>query len=154
MAVDSFVISDACTQVQQLITVVVMLVISFALLFDTLGISAIAAIISMFALVPGNYWTARQFGKTMREMMTLTDQRIQKTNEVLQSIKIIKYFGTHFHTVVVICSAKQVVAWEPSFYDVLHGIRKKETEKLRKRYILWSTAGKRYRYSMFCSCLG
>ncbi|KAJ8100519.1 P-loop containing nucleoside triphosphate hydrolase protein [Lipomyces tetrasporus] len=124
MAVDSFVISDACTQVQQLITVVVMLVISFALLFDTLGISAIAAIISMFALVPGNYWTARQFGKTMREMMTLTDQRIQKTNEVLQSIKIIKYF-----------------AWEPSFYDVLHGIRKKETEKLRKRYILWSTAG-------------
>ncbi|KAK9359938.1 P-loop containing nucleoside triphosphate hydrolase protein [Lipomyces starkeyi] len=124
MAVDSFVISDACLQVQQLIKVAVMFIISFALLFDTLGVSALAAILTMFSLVPGNYWVAKQFGKNIQEMMAFTDKRIQKTNEVLQSIKIIKYF-----------------AWEPSFSKVLQDIRKKETEKLRKFYILWSSAG-------------
>ncbi|KAK9389671.1 hypothetical protein V1515DRAFT_577999 [Lipomyces mesembrius] len=45
-------------------------------------------------------------------------------HEVLQSIKVIKYF-----------------AWEPSFSNLLVDIRKKETEKLRKFYILWSSGG-------------
>ncbi|KAK9468102.1 P-loop containing nucleoside triphosphate hydrolase protein [Lipomyces arxii] len=124
MAVDSYIISDAVMQVQQLIKVFVMLTVSFALLFDTLGWSAVAAIFTMFSIIPGNYVVAVKFGRAMKDMMRFTDQRIHKTNEILQSIKVVKYF-----------------AWERRFTEALEEIRENEASKLKERAILWSTAG-------------
>ena len=57
--------------------------------------------------------------------MNTTDKRINATNEVLQNIRIIKFF-----------------AWEERFGQIVNETRAAELRALRSRYILWAIAGK------------
>lgn len=72
---------------------------------------------------PLNLWIAQQFSKTQKVVMAATDARIHTTNEVLQNIRIIKYF-----------------AWEQRFSALVDEKRKVELRALRSRYILWTFA--------------
>ena len=72
---------------------------------------------------PLNLWIAQQFSKTQKVVMAATDARIHTTNEVLQNIRIIKYF-----------------AWEQRFSALVDEKRKVELRALRNRYILWTFA--------------
>jgi len=56
--------------------------------------------------------------------MATTDKRIHATNEVLQNIRIIKFF-----------------AWEERFAQVISESRTAELRALRDRYILWAVSG-------------
>ena len=56
--------------------------------------------------------------------MATTDKRIHATNEVLQNIRIIKFF-----------------AWEERFAQIVNESRAAELKALRSRYIMWATAG-------------
>ncbi|KAK7205031.1 P-loop containing nucleoside triphosphate hydrolase protein [Myxozyma melibiosi] len=123
MAIDSNTISEAVAGMHQLIKGIVMIVVSLVLLYRNLGPSSLAGATLMFGLLPINYFFSRGFGKIQGNLMAITDKRIQKTNEVLQSIKIIKFFS-----------------WESLFTKRLMEIRTKEIKQLRKRYILWTFA--------------
>lgn len=93
------------------------------LLYQILGWSSIAGIGVMVLLLPINYYISSQFSKIQQTIMTTTDKRIHTTNEVLQNIRIIKFF-----------------AWEERFGQVVDESRTAELKNLRKRYILWAVA--------------
>lgn len=77
----------------------------------------------MFFLLPINYFISSQFSEIQKKIMAATDERIHATNEVLQNIRIIKFF-----------------AWEARFAQVVDRSRSAELVQLRNRYILWAIA--------------
>lgn len=79
---------------------------------------------TMVLLLPINYWISSQFSKVQQVIMQATDKRIHSTNEVLQNIRIIKFF-----------------AWEERFAQVVDESRTAELKALRRRYVLWAFAG-------------
>ncbi|KNE64151.1 hypothetical protein AMAG_19122 [Allomyces macrogynus ATCC 38327] len=67
-------------------------------------------------------WAGQLVEKRQEKLMSRTDARVEKTQEVLQGIRIIKYF-----------------AWESSFVAKLRELRNKELRAL-KSYWVWMTA--------------
>ena len=95
------------------------------LLYQILGLSAIAGVGMMLLILPLNYLISRKFNRIQKACMAATDKRIQVTNEVMQNVRIIKYF-----------------AWEERWEGIIEEPRAAEIRQLRSRYILWAAAGK------------
>lgn len=124
MAVDSFKVSEVCAYLHFLWAATpVQLVMCIVLLYRVLGYSSFVSIVLMIGVMPLNLFIAQQFSKTQKEIMAATDARIHTTNEVLQNIRIIKYF-----------------AWEIRFGQIVNEKRRAELTALRNRYILWTAA--------------
>ncbi|CAG8111193.1 unnamed protein product [Penicillium olsonii] len=124
MAIDSFKVSEVGAYLHFLwASVPVQLIMAITLLYHIMGFSSFAGIALMALMLPVNLFIARQFNKVQNQILKGTDARIHATNEVLQNIRIIKYF-----------------AWEQRFQDIVNEKRKTELKALRNRYILWSSA--------------
>lgn len=124
MAVDSFKVGEVCAYLHFLWGATpVQLVMCIALLYRVLGYSSFVSIALMLMVMPLNLFIAKQFTKTQKVIMAATDARIHTTNEVLQNIRIIKYF-----------------AWEIRFGQIVNEKRRAELKALRNRYILWTAA--------------
>jgi ABC-type multidrug transport system fused ATPase/permease subunit len=124
MAIDSFKVSEVGAYLHFLwASVPVQLIMAVTLLYHIMGFSSFAGIALMVLMLPINLFIARQFNKVQNQILKGTDARIHATNEVLQNIRIIKYF-----------------AWEQRFQDIVNEKRKTELKALRNRYILWSSA--------------
>lgn len=124
MAIDSFKVSEVGAYLHFLwASVPVQVIMAVILLYHIMGFSSFAGIALMALMLPVNLFIARQFNKVQNQILKGTDARIHATNEVLQNIRIIKYF-----------------AWEQRFQDVVGEKRKTELKALRNRYILWSSA--------------
>jgi ABC-type multidrug transport system fused ATPase/permease subunit len=124
MSIDSFKVADICAYLHFLWAATpVQLVMAITLLYRILGFSSFAGIVMMVLLLPLNLYIAKSFQRAQKTIMAATDARIHSTNEVLQNIRIIKYF-----------------AWERRFADNVNEKRRVELKALRKRYILWSLA--------------
>ncbi|KAJ5317887.1 hypothetical protein PENANT_c004G07627 [Penicillium antarcticum] len=124
MAIDSFKVSEVGAYLHFLwASVPVQITMAVTLLYYIMGFSSFAGIAIMVCMLPVNLFIARQFNKVQNQILKGTDARIHSTNEVLQNIRIIKYF-----------------AWEQRFQDIVNEKRKTELKALRKRYILWSSA--------------
>lgn len=124
MAVDSFKVAEICAYLHFLVaSTPVQLTVAIALLYGVMGWSSIAGIGVMMCLFPINYSISRQFSRIQNKIMAITDKRIQTTNEVLQNVRIIKYF-----------------AWEQRYEGVISEPRALELRQLRNRYILWGVA--------------
>ena len=124
MAVDSFKVGEVCAYLHFLWgSTPIQLVMCIVLLYRVLGYSSFVSILVMVGVMPLNLFIARQFSKTQKRIMAATDARIHTTNEVLQNIRIIKYF-----------------AWEIRFGEIVNDKRRAELKALRNRYILWTGA--------------
>ncbi|PKY06331.1 ATP-dependent bile acid permease [Aspergillus campestris IBT 28561] len=124
MAIDSFKVSEVGAYLHFLwASVPVQVIIAVTLLYRLLGYSSFAGIVLMVLMLPVNLTIAKQFTKVQNRILAGTDARIHSTNEILQNIRIIKYF-----------------AWEQRFEDIVSEKRKAELKALRFRYIIWSTA--------------
>lgn len=124
MAVDSFKVSEISAYLHFLWgSTPVQLILCVVLLYQILGWSAIASVIMMILVMPLNLFIAKQFTKVQKKVMAATDIRIHSTNEVLQNIRIIKYF-----------------AWEQRFNQIISEKRSAELRALRNKYILWTLA--------------
>ncbi|KAK9376594.1 uncharacterized protein V1513DRAFT_483259 [Lipomyces chichibuensis] len=123
MSVDAIRISDSLANLNQLVKGLTMIVAAFILLYGNLGLSALVGMVTMFLVLPINYAYSKGFARISAALMTVGDQRTHITNEILQSIKIIKFF-----------------AWEAMFKADLLEIRKEELRKLRQQYLLWAAA--------------
>jgi ABC-type multidrug transport system fused ATPase/permease subunit len=124
MAIDSFKVSEVGAYLHFLwASVPVQIIMAVTLLYKIMGFSSFAGIVLMVLMLPVNLFIARQFNKVQNMILKGTDARIHATNEVLQNIRIIKYF-----------------AWEQRFQDIVNEKRKAELKSLRRRYILWSCA--------------
>ncbi|MCJ1399991.1 hypothetical protein MMC11_003194 [Xylographa trunciseda] len=124
MSVDSFKVSEISAYFHFLFpSVPVQLVVAITLLYQILGWSSIAGIAIMILLMPLNLFFAKQFSSSQKRIMTGTDGRIHTTNEVLQNIRIIKYFS-----------------WELRFAQDVDEKRRVELKALRYKYIIWTFA--------------
>ncbi|MCJ1388337.1 hypothetical protein MMC18_001183 [Xylographa bjoerkii] len=124
MSVDSFKVSEISAYFHFLFpSVPVQLVIAITLLYKILGWSSIAGIAVMLLLMPLNLFFAKQFSSSQKRIMAGTDGRIHTTNEVLQNIRIIKYFS-----------------WELRFAQDVDDKRRVELKALRYKYIIWTFA--------------
>lgn len=124
MAVDSFKVSEISAYLHFLWgTTPIQMVVCIVLLYRILGLSSLAGIIMMVLALPANMYIAKQFTRTQRKVMAATDVRIHTTNEILQNIRIIKYF-----------------AWEERFGQIVGENRQTELRALRNKYILWTAA--------------
>jgi ABC-type multidrug transport system fused ATPase/permease subunit len=124
MSIDSFKVADICAYLHFLWAAVpVQLVMAVLLLYNVLGFSSLAGIGLMAFVLPLNMFIARSFQAAQKRIMSATDKRIHSTNEVLQNIRIIKYF-----------------AWEQRFKANVDEKRAVELSALWKKYVLWSFA--------------
>ncbi|KAL7795315.1 multidrug resistance-associated protein [Trichoderma ceciliae] len=124
MSVDSFKIAEITAYLHFLCaSAPTQLTVSIFLLWQVMGLSAIPGIIVMIFLLPINYMLARGFNITSKNIMAATDKRINVTNEILQNIRIIKYF-----------------AWERRFGKIVDEKRQAELKALRSRFLLWALA--------------
>ncbi|KAK2616981.1 Transporter of the ATP-binding cassette (ABC) [Conoideocrella luteorostrata] len=124
MSVDSFKIAEITAYLHFLCAAApTQLIISIVLLWQVMGLSAIPGLVVMFFLLPVNYFLAKGFNITSKNIMAATDKRINVTNEVLQNIRIIKYF-----------------AWEERFGRIIDEKRESELKALRSRFTLWACA--------------
>jgi ABC-type multidrug transport system fused ATPase/permease subunit len=124
MSVDSFRVSEISAYWHFLIpSVPIQLVVAIYLLFLFLGWSAIAGICVMVAVLPLNMFYSNRFSYAHKRIMSATDGRIHTTNEVLQNVRIIKFF-----------------AWEERFASNIHDKRVVELAAVRYRFTLWACA--------------
>jgi ABC-type multidrug transport system fused ATPase/permease subunit len=124
MSIDSFKVAETCAYLHFLWAAVpVQLVMAVALLYNVLGFSSFVGIFMMVLLLPVNFWIANSFQAAQKRIMTATDGRIHVTNEVLQNIRIIKYF-----------------AWEQRFQNNVNEKRMVELKALWRKYVLWASA--------------
>lgn len=124
MSVDAFKVSEISGYLHFLLSSApTQLMVCVILLYQILGLSSIPGLIVMVLLLPVNIGFAFGFGRAQKKIMAATDQRIHTTNEILQNIRIIKYF-----------------AWEKRFSKVINEKRQAELKALRGKYIIWSFA--------------
>lgn len=121
MAVDAFKVSEICGYLHYFVSAVLTITIAIYYLYFIISWSAFVGALGMLAVMPLNYWFAKEFGKFQDQLMAISDERVEKTNELLQSIRIIKFF-----------------AWEDKFAQGVLKVRERELKVLRNRYILWA----------------
>ncbi|KIX09516.1 uncharacterized protein Z518_00596 [Rhinocladiella mackenziei CBS 650.93] len=124
MSIDSFKVAEVSAYLHFLWAAVpVQLVMAVGLLYKVLGFSSFAGILLMVLILPLNLYIAKSFQAAQKRIMAATDARIHVTNEVLQNIRIIKYF-----------------AWERRFQNNVNEKRQVELSALWRKYVLWSCA--------------
>ena len=124
MSVDSFKVSEVTAYLHFLIAAApTQLFVSVILLYQVMGLSAIPGFVVMALLLPVNIAFGRGFNSSQKKIMAATDKRIHTTNEILQNIRIIKYF-----------------AWEHRFAAIVDEKRRAELKALRVRFMIWAAA--------------
>jgi len=124
MSVDSFKVSEICAYLHFLVPMVPLeLGIAITLLYKVLGWSSIASVIVMILLIPINAWFSSQFVKAQKRILASTDARIHTTNEVLNNVRVVKFF-----------------AWEQKYIHTVSEKRDTELAALRYRFIVYGLA--------------
>ncbi|KAI7834991.1 P-loop containing nucleoside triphosphate hydrolase protein [Kickxella alabastrina] len=119
MAVDANKISEASSYLHFLYQLPAEIVITVLMLYQLLGLASIAGLCTLLLLVPFQWRIVSVWSKLQTQLMKASDKRMSMTNEILQGVRIIKFF-----------------AWEPQFEKQVAAIRSGELGVLRKRYLL------------------
>lgn len=94
------------------------IVVALVSLFFVLGWSALAGVIMILAIGPIGSYLGNMISVVQEDMMSFTDERVSIMNEILQGIRIVKYFG-----------------WEEHFKKKVDSVRQNEMKSIFK---LWS----------------
>jgi len=122
MAVDAVKVSEICAYLHYLVvSVPIQLVICLLLLYNVLGLSALAGVATMILLAPVQYFVASRFNVLQERLMTASDKRVTRLNELLQNVRIVKFF-----------------AWEEMFVNKVNEAREVELKHLKERFTLWA----------------
>ncbi|PRT53528.1 ATP-dependent bile acid permease [Wickerhamiella sorbophila] len=121
MSVDTFKIAEFCAYMHYPTTSACEIMFSVYLLYTVLGVSTFAGCIMMVITMWPNYISANKQSQIQEDMMAVTDKRIERTNEAVSAIRIIKFF-----------------AWEHRFSERIMELRRKELKLLLSRYLWWA----------------
>ncbi|XP_008589254.1 PREDICTED: canalicular multispecific organic anion transporter 1-like, partial [Galeopterus variegatus] len=113
MSVDAQKLMDVASFMHMLWSSVLQIVLSIYFLWRELGPSVLSGVGVMVLIIPVNGILAAKNKAIQAINMKNKDKRLKIMNEILSGIKILKYF-----------------AWEPSFKDQVHNLRKKELKNL------------------------
>ncbi|XP_070326118.1 ATP-binding cassette sub-family C member 2 isoform X1 [Odocoileus virginianus] len=113
MSVDAQKLMDVTNFIHLLWSNVLQIILAIYFLWAELGPSVLAGVGVMVILIPINGVIATRNRAIQVKNMKNKDSRLKIMNEILSGIKILKYF-----------------AWEPSFQNQVHNLRKKELKNL------------------------
>lgn len=117
---DTSEISNASAYLQDLYILPLQITLAIMFLYRILGWSALAGVFTMACFIPFNLYLTNKVEKIQDELMKATDKRAELMNELLQAIRIIKFFS-----------------WERNFYSKVDVAREKELRQLRLRFTWW-----------------
>ncbi|WKX90939.1 hypothetical protein Q1695_009632 [Nippostrongylus brasiliensis] len=123
MAIDVDRFRLITAQLQQYWSSPLQIIICMLLLWQTVGYAVIAGFVVMISLIPMNIGMSLVSKRWTVQQMTLKDERIRMTNEVLSGIKVVKLY-----------------AWEPAMESVIDEIRVKEMALVRKAGVVKTLA--------------
>lgn len=89
--------------------------IAMKLLYDILGWTMLAGVLTMLAMLPLQAWQARIYDGMQSRKLKAMDERIRLTTDILASMKIIKLY-----------------AWGKAFSERILAVRRKELRSLRQ----------------------
>ncbi|KAJ3094987.1 hypothetical protein HDU97_007368 [Phlyctochytrium planicorne] len=121
MSSDAEKIQQACTSLVYILTSPLHIIGALAGLVFLLGWPAFVGVIIMILTVPVTYQISNVLNSVLEKLMEATDRRTTIINEVLQGIRIIKFF-----------------AWERNFQERIKDARLKEMSSLLKYYLTMS----------------
>ncbi|KAJ2602288.1 Transporter of the ATP-binding cassette (ABC) [Coemansia sp. RSA 1286] len=119
MAVDAHKISEISAYLHFLYYLPAEVIITILMLYQLLGMASIAGLCTLLIIVPAQWWSVRVWSAYQNQLMKASDKRMNITNEILQGVRIIKFF-----------------AWEPQFEKQVAHVRNGELSVLRKRYMV------------------
>ncbi|KAK6824612.1 ATP-dependent bile acid permease [Apiospora arundinis] len=105
------------------VTFPVQITLGTCLLYKILGFSGVLGVVLMVALLAVNIWVSKHLAAVQSQLLSATDARIHTNNEVLRTVRSIKYYG-----------------WEIAFRDRILATRATELGKLRSRFVWWSVS--------------
>ncbi|KAL3417771.1 ABC transporter family protein [Phlyctema vagabunda] len=114
MSTDTTHIDQATMWSHMLWTVPLQLVIVVTLLVINIGVSALAGLALFAILMPLLAWSASQLARRRSQMKKITDKRLSLTQEILKSVRFVKFFS-----------------WESSFLQQLKSLRSKEVRSIQ-----------------------
>nr|APD26507.1 ATP-binding cassette transporter subfamily C member 1 X3 protein [Brachionus koreanus] len=121
MQVNTQIFIDLSQYGHQVWTAPVKIIVSSILLWNYIGPAVFAGLFLMIILVPLNTVFTSQYLKSEREKLKFKDSRMKILNEVLNGIRVIKFYG-----------------WEISFEKMINKIRNSELKILKKASLLFS----------------
>ncbi|ROT43088.1 ATP-binding cassette transporter protein [Sodiomyces alkalinus F11] len=114
MSVDTYRIDQASALFHMVWSGPLAILITLAVLIVNLGYSALAGFALLAVGVPLLARAIRSLFRRRKAINKITDQRVSLTQEVLSSVRFVKYFG-----------------WESAFLDRLKAIRKREIHSIQ-----------------------
>ncbi|KAJ2507744.1 Transporter of the ATP-binding cassette (ABC), partial [Coemansia sp. RSA 2049] len=119
MAVDAHKISEVSAYLHFLYQLPAEMVITMVMLYQLLGVASLAGLCAIIMLVPLQWYLVSVWSVFQNQLMKASDRRMGMMNEILQGVRIIKFFG-----------------WEPQFEKQVASVRGCELSVLRKRYLV------------------
>ncbi|CAG8562619.1 uncharacterized protein OCT59_007764 [Rhizophagus irregularis] len=120
MAVDATKISDIIAYIFYLYCFPLQIILCITLLYLLLGFSAIVGVFTIIVTYPLPALINQRISTIQKRLMAATDKRIGAMNELLQAIRIIKFF-----------------AWEDQFQKKIIDARENELKEIKSRLIQW-----------------
>ncbi|KAJ9082436.1 Transporter of the ATP-binding cassette (ABC) [Entomophthora muscae] len=120
LSVDAHEVAETFCYLNYVYTVPLQIGITTWYLYVILGWSAIVGLALTAIIMPINYLIARKWEKVQERLMACSDKRMDIINELLQGIRIIKFF-----------------AWEKQFQDRIYEARSAELRVLTQRMFFW-----------------
>lgn len=114
MSVDTYRVDQAAGWFHMTWTSPIMVCVTLVVLCINLGYSALAGFALLAAGVPALTIAIKSLFKRRRKINKITDQRVSLTQEILSSVRFVKFFG-----------------WESSFLERLKEIRKREIHAIQ-----------------------
>jgi ABC-type multidrug transport system fused ATPase/permease subunit len=114
MSVDTYRVDQASGMFHILWTSPIQLIVVLVVLCINIGYSALAGYGLLIATLPLLTKTIRSLMKRRKKINKITDQRVTLTQEILGSVRFVKFFG-----------------WESSFLDRLKELRKREIRAIQ-----------------------
>ncbi|PHH70115.1 hypothetical protein CDD83_5516 [Cordyceps sp. RAO-2017] len=114
MSVDTYRIDQASALFHMLWTSPILCIITLVLLLINLTYSALAGFALLVIGVPALTRAIQSLLRRRKRINAITDQRVSLTQEILQSVRFVKYFG-----------------WEKAFMDRLEQLRSREIHAIQ-----------------------
>ncbi|XP_077980908.1 ATP-binding cassette sub-family C member 8-like [Glandiceps talaboti] len=119
MSVDAVAIQWICIYTIFITAVPYQLVVILALLYFELGFAALIGSAIFLIVAPLQYFVVDYMSNIQNEILKISDQRLMKSNELLQGMKLLKLYG-----------------WEEMFCSAIEAIRSKEIRQMMKAGVL------------------
>ncbi|KAJ1329416.1 ATP-binding cassette subfamily C (CFTR/MRP) member 1 [Microdochium nivale] len=114
MSVDTYRVDQASALFHMIWTAPIQCIITLALLLVNLSYSALAGFALLVLGVPALTHAIKSLFRRRKQINKITDQRVGLTQEILQSVRFVKFFG-----------------WETSFMERLNTIRNSEIRSIQ-----------------------